>query len=59
MLYLDEGFAGGATTFLDWERVVVPRTGAALVFQHFLLHEGSVVEAGVKYVLRTDAMYRA
>lgn len=59
MIYLNEGFGGGRTSFLDLERVVEPKTGRALLFQHFLLHEGAPVTSGVKYALRTDVMYRA
>jgi predicted 2-oxoglutarate/Fe(II)-dependent dioxygenase YbiX len=58
MIYLNEGFDGGGTAFLDDDRLIVPRTGAALLFQHRLLHEGCVLVAGTKYVLRTDVMYR-
>lgn len=58
MVYLNEGFAGGATAFLDYGLEVVPRTGMALIFQHFLLHEGCAVQSGVKYALRSDVMYR-
>jgi hypothetical protein len=57
MVYLNQGFTGGETRFLDWDRVVVPRVGMALLFQHRLLHEGAPVVAGVKYVLRSDVMY--
>ena len=57
MVYLNEGFRGGTTRFLDFEVDVVPRTGSALLFQHGLLHEGSPVEHGLKYVLRSDVMY--
>jgi prolyl 4-hydroxylase len=57
MVYLNEGFTGGETRFLDWDRAVVPRAGMALLFQHRLLHEGAPVVAGVKYVLRSDVMY--
>ncbi len=53
------GFDGGATVFHDFGVQVTPRTGSALMFQHQLLHEGCVVQAGVKYVLRTDVMYTA
>lgn len=56
MVYLNDGFAGGETKFHD--ATVVPRRGLALLFQHFLLHEGSAVTSGVKYVLRSDVMYR-
>jgi hypothetical protein len=33
-------------------------TGHALLFQHRLLHEGCPVRSGIKYVLRSDVMYR-
>ena len=60
MVYLNEGFEGGNTTFLvEPEVSITPETGKALLFQHALIHEGSVVAAGVKHVLRTDVMYRA
>ena len=32
--------------------------GWGLIFQHPLLHEGSEVTSGTKYVARTDLMYR-
>jgi hypothetical protein len=60
MVYLNEGFEGGATNFY-LSRLplrVVPETGLALVFFHRQLHEGAPVERGRKYVLRTDVMYR-
>ncbi|RYI84731.1 MAG: 2OG-Fe(II) oxygenase [Acetobacteraceae bacterium] len=59
IVYLNEGFGGGETAFLDMEKVIAPRPGRALLFQHMLLHEGCEVTSGVKYVLRTDVMYRA
>lgn len=57
MVYLNDDFTGGATAFFAPSASVQPRTGMALLFQHRLEHEGSVVHAGVKYVLRTDVMY--
>jgi prolyl 4-hydroxylase len=57
MVYLNEGFEGGTTAFLELGVEATPRTGMALLFQHRLLHEGCAVRAGVKYVLRTDVMY--
>jgi prolyl 4-hydroxylase len=59
IVYLNEGFAGGETGLLELDRVVTPRTGMALLFQHAILHEGAAVKAGVKYALRSDVMYRA
>ncbi len=62
MLYLNEGFTGGCTRFdLAHEPdpvSIVPKTGTALVFMHDRLHTGDEVLSGVKYVLRTDVMYR-
>ncbi|WP_200943928.1 2OG-Fe(II) oxygenase [Lysobacter sp. Root604] len=55
LVYLNEGFAGGDTDFRGFR--VVPRTGAALLFVHDTWHEGAAVEAGSKYVLRSDVMY--
>ncbi|MDB4929476.1 MAG: WD-repeat protein [Myxococcaceae bacterium] len=60
--YLNEGCEGGATRFFPRGRdpiEVTPTAGAALFFQHHVLHEGAPVTAGRKYVLRTDVMYRA
>jgi prolyl 4-hydroxylase len=58
MVYLNDGFEGGETAFLDLEQRVVPRRGMALLFTHCVLHEGCEVTRGVKYVVRSDVMYR-
>ena len=52
-----DGLAGGETEFPEQGRVIAPRAGAALWFQHMLLHAGAPVIAGTKYVLRTDVVY--
>lgn len=71
IIYLNDDFKGGETTFfLPKEgtegtlesRPVRPRTGWATVFPHGetgvpLLHEGSPVVKGTKYLLRTDVVY--
>lgn len=57
MVYLNEDLLGGETEFHDVGRVV-PETGKLLLFEHPLLHQGAPVLQGVKYVLRTDVMYR-
>jgi prolyl 4-hydroxylase len=59
MVYLNDDFTGGSTDFPELERRIVPRAGTALLFQHRLLHEGCAVTGGVKYVVRSDVMYRA
>jgi prolyl 4-hydroxylase len=66
-LYLNEGFEGGATQFIQevgyrsiGEREVldvVPKTGAVLLFEHELLHTGQRLVSGCKYTIRTDIMY--
>ncbi|MDP3273793.1 MAG: 2OG-Fe(II) oxygenase [Deltaproteobacteria bacterium] len=58
MVYLNDGFEGGETAFLDYGVVVKPKQGNVLVFFHPILHEGRSVLSGRKYVLRTDVMYR-
>ena len=68
MVYLNDGFAGGATEFNlrlgdglsadDPIARVVPEEGMALVFVHAVLHQGAEVTSGRKYVLRSDVMYR-
>ncbi|KAI0048548.1 hypothetical protein FA95DRAFT_1034289 [Auriscalpium vulgare] len=70
LIYLNDDFSGGCTTYftpstsgtgLDaWP--VRPVAGAALVFPHgategSLLHEGSPVTDGAKYVIRTEVLY--
>ncbi|MEO1252092.1 MAG: 2OG-Fe(II) oxygenase [Pseudomonadota bacterium] len=57
MVYLNDDFEGGATTFDDF--TVWPQRGMAVCFAHNLYHEGSIVTCGQKYVLRTDVMYGA
>lgn len=68
IIYLTDDFKGGCTTFYENgnTRFPVPLTpvrGSSLIFPHGVnpgspLHEGSVCEEGVKYVLRSDIMYR-
>jgi prolyl 4-hydroxylase len=55
MVYLNDGFEGGETRFVDM--AIKPATGLALFFLHQLMHEGAEVKRGRKYVLRTDVMY--
>lgn len=58
LVYLNGCRAGGSTRLIDLELEVQPRPGLGLVFNHHLLHEGAPVLEGVKYVVRTDLMYR-
>lgn len=67
MIYLNEGFEGGETRFLqhDYPHTlnfqISPKVGDCIVFSqedNRLLHEGASVTKGVKYILRTDAIYQ-
>lgn len=58
VFYLNDDFEGGATDFPELGRVIVPRRGRALLFQHRILHEATSVLRGEKLVLRTDVLYR-
>lgn len=57
LIYLNEDFTGGETEFRKIT-TVKPKTGMALVFHHPLRHEGKEITDGLKYVLRTDIMYK-
>ncbi len=56
MVYLNDDFSGGETAFEN--AVITPKKGMALVFKHERKHEGKSLIDGVKYVLRSDIMYR-
>lgn len=68
LIYLNSDSLGGATAFREYheqdgerkvvEIIVQPMTGMALLFRHERKHEGTPVESGIKYVLRTDVFYR-
>lgn len=58
LVYLNENFEGGETDFPEQERVITPKTGDALMFQHMLLHAGRAVTQGTKMVLRTDVLFQ-
>eukprot|EP00930_Biecheleria_cincta_P086618 TRINITY_DN75886_c0_g1_i1.p1 TRINITY_DN75886_c0_g1~~TRINITY_DN75886_c0_g1_i1.p1 ORF type:complete len:283 (-),score=37.97 TRINITY_DN75886_c0_g1_i1:92-940(-) len=52
---------GGATTFHFGRASSLPcqpKAGSALLFSQDLEHEGSLLKKGLKYTLRTEAMYR-
>ncbi|KAH8094633.1 hypothetical protein BXZ70DRAFT_946930 [Cristinia sonorae] len=70
LIYLNDDFEGGCTTFflpsatqgILEARPVKPRTGTVCVFPHgaakgSLLHEGSGVTSGAKYIIRTEVLY--
>ena len=63
LIYLSESFIGGETTFFDQTEdklrfKIIPKLGQVLVFDHHQLHSGDPIIDGIKYVLRTDVMYK-
>lgn len=66
LLYLNVGYEGGFTTFYGpdgdepgSEAVgVEPAPGRVILHEHALLHGVPPLEAGRKYVVRTDVMFR-
>lgn len=61
LLYLNEGYVGGRTEFLDktesaWV-AIPPHIGAVAIQDQDLVHCVPPLQAGRKYVIRTDVMY--
>jgi predicted 2-oxoglutarate/Fe(II)-dependent dioxygenase YbiX len=57
LIYLNDDFIGGETVFRSGT-TIRPKKGSALLFLHGLRHEGALLKSGIKYVLRTDIMYK-
>lgn len=61
LVYLDaSAYQGGETVVYDRREspiTVVPETGMALVFYHYLPHAGNVVRSGTKHVVRSEVVY--
>lgn len=71
LVYLNDDFEGGWTTYFTAgpvegtlnARGVTPRTGTIVCFPHgdtagSLVHEGSAVTSGTKYIIRSDVLYQ-
>jgi prolyl 4-hydroxylase len=58
LIYLNDNFQGGETSFPGLRRIVKPEAGCALVFGHRHEHIGLPIAQGVKYALHLFAMYR-
>jgi hypothetical protein len=58
VVYLNENFEGGQTIFPEIGLEVQPRNGSGLVFNHGLIHAGSEVRRGTKYILRTAVSFK-
>lgn len=72
MVYLNDDFEGGATNFYredqrhytpgDPSKIVYtyqPQAGDVIVFHSQIVHDGSLVTKGYKYILRSEVMYSA
>lgn len=59
LVYLNAEYCGGETVFRQDQLVIKPEVGKAVIFDHHLWHKGSILETGIKYVLRTDIEYKA
>lgn len=62
LLYLNEEYEGGFTTFLDKDSAyveLVPHVGMVTLQEQPLLHLVPPLKKGVKYVLRTEVMVAA
>lgn len=62
LLYLNDAEEGGETSVYDPEKsdkiLVKAETGKLLTFNHTIAHTGEELLKGVKYVLRTDFIYK-
>src|SRR5262249_4900705 len=54
VIYLNEDFQAGETRFPDQSLSLRPVAGEGLLFRHSLRHEGTAVQHGRKYIVRTS-----
>ena len=58
LIYLNDNYEGGSTPLIGINEIIYPKEGMMLLFDHKILHAGTSVTEGVKYVIRTDVMYK-
>lgn len=58
LVYLNEGYEGGNTQFRQDALEITSKAGNALFFEHHLWHQSTLLNAGNKYVVRTDVIYQ-
>ena len=58
LVYLNKNYKGGSTKFRQNDIEIHAKTGQALLFGHHLWHQGTKLESGSKYVLRTDIVFQ-
>ena len=58
LIYLNEDFKGGETMMILENKLIEPKAGRLFLFEQKVLHCGLPTTEGLKYVLRTDVMYK-
>ena len=61
VIYLNDDYIGGNTTIFlkDFKLISIkPLTGKALILQQNIEHQGDIIKKGIKYILRSDLMYK-
>ena len=64
LLYLNDNYEGGETKFYKNKCDKIPtytykaKKGDLLIFNHEIWHEGSTVQSGEKYILRSDLIFK-
>ena len=58
VLYLNEDYEGGELEFTDSGKRFRPTAGTAVLLPHDLSHAGLEVSKGIKYVARSELMFR-
>ena len=60
LIYLNDDYVGGETVLklVPDTVVMTPKTGSAMAFYHHQTHAGMQVQSGVKYLVRTEVLYR-
>jgi len=56
VIYLNEEFEGGETQFDTI--TITPKAGMLLCFPQQLMHAGTPILSGIKYIIRSEIMYR-
>jgi len=59
VLYLNDDYSGGKTSFPDISLDVRPEVGKVLLFAPDLRHMSQTVLSGVKYIVRSEVLYRS
>jgi hypothetical protein len=68
MVYLNNDFSGGTTRFYNGELddvdshklfyTLKPEPGMCVIFNQCIVHDGEIINDGLKYMMRTDMFYK-